>query len=171
MARPAQLTDEMEHEALYLVQQAESVRELRTGLSVLLPKRCGVPNATAGKLLGVGVATVVRMQRQVRDRATGSTKVKGKWGGRRRQLMTFEEEKTFLEPWVAKAEKGGVLVVPPIHAALEEQLECKIPPSTVYRLLARHGWRKIAPDTCHPKRDVEAQETFKKTSQKIWRKL
>jgi hypothetical protein len=54
---------------------------------------------------------------------------------------------------------------------LEEQLECKIPPSTVYRLLARHGWRKIAPDTCHPKRDVEAQETFKKTSQKIWQKL
>jgi len=86
-------------------------------------------------------------------------------------LLTFEEEKAFLEPWVSKAETGGVLVVPPIHAALEERLARKIPPSTVYRLLARHGWRKVEPDTCHPNRDVKAQETFIKTSPKRWRKV
>jgi transposase len=171
MARPAQLTEAMEQEALHMVQQAKSVRELRTGLSILLPKTCGIPNSTVGKMLGVGIATVVRMQRQIRDKTTGSVKQKGKWGGRRRQLMTFEEEKQFLEPWVTKAEGGGILVVPPIHVALEKKLECKIPPSTVYRLLARHGWRKITPDTCHPKRNIEAQEAFKKTSPKIWRKL
>lgn len=173
MARPAQLTDEMEQVALQLTKQAKTARDLRLGLSVLLPKRCGVANAIAGQLLGVGVATVVRMQRQIRDQVTGSAKdkAKGKWGGRRRQLLTFEEEKAFLEPWVAKAATGGVLVVPPIHAALEKRLDRKIPPSTVYRLLARHGWRKIEPDTCHPKKDAEAQEAFKKTSPKRWRKL
>lgn len=171
MARPAQLTDDMEQTALQLVQEAKTTRELRTGLSVLIPKRCGVANAVASQLLGIGVATVVRMQRQIREQVTGAIKTKGKWGGRRRQLLTFEEEKAFLEPWAAKAETGGVLVVPPIHAALEERLDRKIPPSTVYRLLARHGWRKVEPDTCHPKRDVEAQETFKKTSPRRWRKL
>jgi transposase len=171
MARPAQLTDEMEQEALQLVQQAKTARELRMGLSILIPRRCGVANAVTGQVLGVGIATVVRMQRQIRDQISGSAKTKGEWGGRRRQLQTFEEEKAFLEPWVSEAEKGGVLVVPPIHVALEERLDRKIPPSTVYRLLARHGWRKIAPDTCHPKRDIEAQEAFKKTSPKAWRKL
>ena len=171
MARPAQLTEDMEQAALQLVQKAQTTRELRTGLSILIPKRCGVANAVTSQILGVGVATVVRMQRQIRDQVTGTTKVKGKWGGRRRQLLTFEEEKAFLEPWVIKAATGGVLVVPPIHAALEERLGRKIPPSTVYRLLARHGWRKVEPDTCHPKRDAEAQEVFKKTSPKRWQKL
>jgi len=63
MARPAQLTDDMEQTAMQLVQQAKTARELRTGLSVLIPKRCGVANAVASQLLGIGVATVVRMQR------------------------------------------------------------------------------------------------------------
>ncbi|MBU1568309.1 MAG: winged helix-turn-helix domain-containing protein [Proteobacteria bacterium] len=29
------------------------------------------------------------------------------------------------------------------------------------RLLARHGWRKVQPDTKHPKSDPVAQEDFK----------
>lgn len=171
MARPAQLTDEMEKTAQQLVEKAKNVRELRTALSVLLPKRCATTNVIVGQLLGIGVATVVRMQRQIRNQVAGVTTAKGTWGGRRRQLLTHNEEIAFLEPWVAKAETGGVLVVPPIHAALEEKIGRKIPPSTVYRLLARHGWRKVAPDTCHPKRDAEAQDTFKKISRKRWEKL
>lgn len=170
MARPAQLTSEMEHVALHKVNEAKTARELRTGLSVLIPKRCGCTNAAVSELLGVGIATVVRMQRQIREQVDGTRKETGKWGGRRRQLMNLEEEKTFLEPWVAQSEQGGVLIVSPIHKALEEILGHKVHLSTVYRLLARHGWRKIEPDTCHPKRDENAQETFKKTSDKCWQK-
>ncbi|MGH8653780.1 MAG: helix-turn-helix domain-containing protein [Gammaproteobacteria bacterium] len=33
----------------------------------------------------------------------------------------------------------------------------------VWRLLARHGWRKVAPDMRHPKSDPAAQEAWKKT--------
>jgi hypothetical protein len=40
--------------------------------------------------------------------------------------------------------------------------------SVVYRLLARHGWRKVAPDTRHPKSDPIAQEEWKKNSPKRW---
>jgi transposase len=170
MARPAKINDEMEAAAKYLVKQAETARELRTALSVLIPKRCSVANADVGQLLGIGIATVVRMQRQIRDQVAGAIKPKGTWGGRRRQLLSWDEEKEFLEPWVTKAEIGGVLVVPPIRAALEEKIGKQVPASTVYRLLARHGWRKVAPDTCHPKKDADAQETFKKTSQKRWKK-
>jgi hypothetical protein len=36
--------------------------------------------------------------------------------------------------------------------------------STVYDLLARHGWRKLMPRPFHPKRDVAAQDAFKKTA-------
>jgi transposase len=170
MARPAQFTPKMEDVALQTVNEAKSARELRTGLSVLIPKRCGCTNAAVSELLGVGIATVVRMQRQIREQADGTVKQKGKWGGRRRQLLSFEEEQAFLEPWIAQSEQGGVLIVPPIHKALEERLGSKVHLSTVYRLLARHGWRKVEPDTCHPKRDEAAQEAFKKTSQKCWQR-
>jgi len=34
--------------------------------------------------------------------------------------------------------------------------------STVYNLLARHGWRKLMPRPFHPKRDIAAQNSFKK---------
>jgi hypothetical protein len=41
--------------------------------------------------------------------------------------------------------------------------------SVVYRMLARHGWRKVAPDTRHPKSDPVAQEDWKKNSPKRWK--
>jgi hypothetical protein len=34
--------------------------------------------------------------------------------------------------------------------------------STVYNLLHRHGWRKLMPRPFHPKRDLAAQNAFKK---------
>jgi transposase len=170
MARPAQLTPKMEQVALQKVNEATTARELRSGLSVLIPKRCGCSNAVVSELLGVGIATVVRMQRHIREQADGTVKQKGKWGGRRRQLMSFEEEQAFLEPWIAQSEQGGVLIVPPIHKALEDHLGRTVHLSTMYRLLARHGWRKVEPDAGHPKRDEKTQEAFKKTSPKCWQR-
>ena len=40
--------------------------------------------------------------------------------------------------------------------------------STTYRLLARHGWRKVQPDTKHPKGDPVKQDEFKKNCPKQW---
>lgn len=83
--------------------------------------------------------------------------------------MTIEEEREFLAQWSTQAIQGGVLtVVPPIHAALVEKLGHDIPLATTYRLLARHGWRKVQPDTKHPKSDPAAQDEFKKNSPKRW---
>jgi transposase len=171
MPRTAQFAEQVVEVAQQIVQKAMTARELRTGLSIIIPKECGVSNEVAAKALNIGVATVVRMQRRIRDQVDGKEEEKSSWGGRRRQTMSIEEESGFLRPWVEKAETGGVLVVPPIRAALEDRLGHPVAPSTVYRMLARHGWRKVEPDTCHPKRDPQAQDDFKKNSQKSWKKL
>jgi transposase len=154
-----------------IINQAKTVRQLRKGLSITIPSELGSTNAVTAKVLGIGSATVVRLQKEIRDQVAGKTPKKGKWGGRRRQLLTIEQEAQFLEPWIEKAEAGGVLVVPPIHQALEQRLGRTVSASTVYRMLARHGWRKVTPDTCHPKRDAQAQEDFKKNSTRRWVKL
>lgn len=171
MARPAKVSDEMIQTARQIVQEAKTAREIRAGLSVLIPRVCGVTNKEAADVLGIGVATVARMQKQIRNQVSGQEEDKGSWGGRRRETLSKEEESDFLAPWVEKAATGGVLVVPPIHAALEERLGHSLARSTVYRILARHGWRKVEPDTCHPKRDEQAQEDFKKTLPKRWKKV
>ena len=51
---------------------------------------------------------------------------------------------------------------------IEEELGHDIPLSTTYRLLARHGWRKVQPDTKHPKSDPSVQDEFKKNPGKQW---
>ena len=171
MARPSTINDKMVEAAREIVQQAQTARQLRKGLSIVLPSALGASNATTAQVLGIGSATVVRMQREIRDQIAGNPARKGNWGGRRRQLLSIEEEQQFLEPWTKEAEAGGVLVVPPIHEALEKRLGRTVPASTVYRMLARHGWRKVTTDTCHPKRDEQAQENFKKNSTRSWIKL
>jgi len=93
---------------------------------------------------------------------------KNLWGGRRHCAMTIEEEHAFLAQWIEKATLGGVLTVPPIHAALVKRLGRDIPMSTTYRLLARHNWRKVQQDTKHPKSDPALQDEFKKNSPKRW---
>ena len=87
---------------------------------------------------------------------------KNLWGDRRHCAMTIDEEREFLAQWIDEATIGGVLTVPPIHAALVKRLGRDIPMSTTYRLLARHNWRKVQPDTKHPKSDPALQDEFKK---------
>jgi transposase len=85
-------------------------------------------------------------------------------GGRRNENLSFNQEDKLLAPFLKTAEKGGGLIVSEIQSAYERKIAKQVPPSTVYRMLARHGWRKIAPRPSHPRADIEAQETFKKTS-------
>jgi transposase len=86
-------------------------------------------------------------------------------GGRHNENLTPEEEDLLLMPFLEKAQNGGVLVATEIKLAYEKQVKHEVPKSTIYRMLARHGWRKIAPRPKHPKVDKEAQEEFKKTPQ------
>jgi transposase len=87
-----------------------------------------------------------------------------KWGGRRRAYLTFEEEKEFLSGFFEVASRGGILVVSEIRTAFENKLGHKVAETTVYRMMARHGWRKIVPRRRHPKANESAQEGFKKNS-------
>ena len=63
----------------------------------------------------------------------------------------------------------GVLVLSPLRAALAQKLGRPVKTSVIYRLVARHGWRKVAPDTRHPKSEPKVQADWKKNSRKIWR--
>lgn len=85
-------------------------------------------------------------------------------GGRRRENLTIEEEKQMLASFGDVAAEGRLLVVNRVKAAYENRLGRSVPKSTVYRMLARHGWRKIMPRPRHPKNDPTQALDFKKNS-------
>jgi transposase len=171
MARPRRIDRDSILQASLVVGRTTDVTELRQALSILLPAYCGCTLEETAKVLGVGRATVPRLQAAFRlaARDTGTPKRRAaSWGGRRRALMSEQEEGEFLEPWARLAKEGRVLVLSPIRAALAQRLGRPVPASVVYRLLERHGWRKLAPDTRHPKSDPTVQEAWKKNSRRIW---
>ena len=84
-------------------------------------------------------------------------------GGRKRENMTLAEEKTLLRHFAKAAGAGEMLNIHDLKAAYEKAIGHETSKSTVYNLLTRHGWRKLMPRPFHPKRDIAAQNAFKKT--------
>ena len=170
MSRPRRIDKKAVARARKAVAQARSLDELRAAQAVLLPAVMDTTLTETAALLGVGRATVARMQASFRQLGK-SAAMEGKeknWGGRRNALLTMAEEEEFLFPWLEQAKAGGMLVVSPMRAALAQKLGKPVKASVVYRLLARHGWRKVAPDTRHPKSDPQAQAEWKKNFPRRW---
>lgn len=68
-----------------------------------------------------------------------------------------------LAPFAQRAEAGGMLSVSEIQQAYREHTGHEVARSTIYRLLDRHGWRKVAARPRHRNADVAAQATSRKT--------
>ena len=169
MARPRKIDRQAVRRARRVLGKTHDAHELRQALAILLPAERGTTLEETADILGVSRATIPRLQAAFRQRDLSVRSAREHWGGRRRALMTEEQEKEFLRPWAEQAREGRVLVLSPIRAALAQQLGRRVAASVVYRFLARHGWRKVAPDTRHPKSDPKVQEAWKKNSRKIWR--
>lgn len=69
--------------------------------------------------------------------------------------MSIEEESAFLEPYREQAEAGHILDTGEIKRAYEEKVGHKIGNGQIYRVLDRHGWRKVMPRSQHPKKASE----------------
>ena len=169
MARPRRIDPQLVQRAQLTAANTTTVESLRQCQAVLLPALLGATLEQTAAALGVGRATVPRLQAAFRKNPAAPSTPDRNWGGRRKALLTPEEEKTFLKPWLASAAAGQVVVVSPIRAALAQRLGKPVKPSVVYRLLARQGWRKVAPDTRHPQSNPQVQEEWKKNFPKRWK--
>ena len=110
---------------------------------------------------GVSATTVHRVISTYNRLGPTALETPGK-GGRRHQYLTLQEEKAFLAPFFAQAQSGEIATVAQIQAAYEAKVGHEVDDSTIYRLLNRHGWRKLMPRPRHPQADLAAQEQFKK---------
>jgi transposase len=87
-------------------------------------------------------------------------------GGRRNAHLTPEEEAEFIGPFVDMARKGQIVRGAQMGKLLEERVGYPLHHSIIYRLLDRHGWRKVVPRPFHTNAKEEIQEEFKKNSRR-----
>lgn len=96
--------------------------------------------AQIAQTCGVSTATVHQLISAYNRRGVEAVETPGK-GGRRNEYLTLEQERAFLQPYLARAAQGDVATAAEIQHALEAEVKQPIDQSTIYRLLARHGWR------------------------------
>lgn len=134
---------------------------LRQRLQMVLLREAGMTQPAIAETMGVSLSTVNRAHMAF-DRGGLTALAPKRSGGRIRENMTLAEEKALLARFAKAAGAGEMVNILELKAAYEQAIGHSTSNSTVYNLLARHGWRKLMPRPYHPKRDLAAQNAFKK---------
>jgi transposase len=170
MARKAGGADQLTS-ARELLRTAKTAEELRTAQAVLLPLELGLSLEQTAKVIGRSVgATCTLRTRYCKVARREREAPRPKRSLRNRANVTLEREAQILDDVLEGAMRGGVVVVPPLKEKVEERLGKSVALSTIYRMLARNGWRKLAPDTAHPQGDPSVREDWKKNFRGSWTK-
>lgn len=164
MARPASGLEQVQA-AKASLKNAVTAEQLRAAQAVLLPLELGLSLAQTARAIGRSVGATCKMRTTYCAVAAGKRPAaKSKTTLRNRAKATLEQEAAALDKVLHDAHLGGIVVIPRIKPLIEAELGQKIALSGLYRMLHRHNWRKLAPDTQHPKADPQARETWKKNS-------
>ena len=150
MGRKPQISHKISNIAKDSVRTANDAHELRKAQAILLPALFSLDLVATGIVIGRSKASVCRLQAEFRAGCTGTHVTQKKPGGRRRQNMSLEQETQLLKPFFQKAHEGKPLVLADVRKVYETATGKKVPASTVYRMLARHGWRPL-----HTNRSME----------------
>ncbi len=137
--------------------------EQRQRIQMVLLRESRMTQPLIAAAMGVSLSTVNRAHMAYDHGGIKALKPKPS-GGRKRENMTQGEEKALLVRFAKAAGAGEMLNIHDLKAAYEKAIGHETSKSTVYNLLARHGWRKLMPRPFHPGRDIAAQNAFKKTA-------
>jgi transposase len=135
--------------------------EQRQRIQMVLLRESGMTQPLIAAAMGVSLSTVNRAHMAYDQGGLEALKPKP-IGGRKRENMTLEDEKALLARFAKAAGAGEMLNIHDLKAAYEKAIGHETSKSTIYNLLARHGWRKLMPRPFHPRRDIAAQNSFKK---------
>lgn len=118
-------------------------------------------------LVNLSVHSVYKIVEKYNREGPLSVSCKAK-GGRRRALLTTEEEKALIDSFEQLATKGQLKTANDLRKVVESKVGRSVSDDYLWDLLHRHNWKKKMPRPHHPKRTREEQEEFKKNSPKSW---
>ena len=153
----------------------KQIRELKTALrweipavqreriQMVLLRESGMTQPAIAEAMGISLSTVNRAHMAFDHGGIKALKPKP-IGGRQRENMTLAQEKALMARFAKAAGAGEMLNIHDLKAAYEKAIGYETSNSTIYNVLARHGWRKLMPRPFHPQRDLAAQHDFKKVA-------
>jgi len=145
--------------------KANRDKKIEARLKVLLMRADGKPASKISEATGYHAAYVSGIISNYVN--NGIEAITGKHYGGNRRNMSYEEEAAILKPFIERSEKGQLVMVSEIEAAYEEAVGHSISSGQIYRVLHRHGWRKVMPRSQHPnKAGDEAIKASKKLTAK-----
>lgn len=138
-------------------------KNIERRLKALLLRAQGVKRAEVAQQTGVATSYVSELTAKYRK--YGIEAITGNHYKGNRRNLSYEEEEALLEPFREAAAAGSVVEVSVILHAYEEKLGRTFEKDhgRIYRVLARHNWRKVMPRSKHPdKASEEDIESSKK---------
>jgi transposase len=143
-------------------------KNIENRIKALLLRADGVKRSEVAKQTGFAASHITRLTALYQNEGL-STIVENHYAGNHRNLR-YEEEEELLNSFKEKAETGQIVEVSDILRAYEAKLGRTFEKDhgRIYRVLERHGWRKIMPRSKHPRKaSDEAIEASKKLTQLI----
>jgi len=138
----ADLINDQENDALQdLLAKTKKKSDFQRIQSVFLRTRYKLKASEVAVMTGLQPGTVRQIWSLYKREGADALFCKPR-GGRRNAHLSREQEKLFLRPFFKKAEHGGDMVVAEIKEAYETLVGRKVPKSTLYRMLSRHGWKR-----------------------------
>jgi transposase len=147
-----------------LLRHARNMADQRRIQAVLMRALDASPPERIAVVTGLSVNTVrVLHSRYLREGEAFLRDRPGR-GGRRHGLLTSVQEAALLRRHAASAGEGHLVEAGAFKRDYEALVGHPVAATTVYRLLAKAGWRKVVPRSSHPKKDPAAEAAFKKSS-------
>ena len=120
---------------------ASTATQLKRVLTLWLREALGLDAMQIGIAIGWHPTSVARIQSQYLRFGEAALAVGGR-GGRRRQHLSRNEEYELLRGLRQEFAPACVIHSAHVHAAYEKAVGHRVPPSTITRMLARHGWTR-----------------------------
>ena len=140
MAKKISLTQEQLSRCRAAVRNFTNLLEYRKGLAGIILSQNRYSACELAEIMGVTERTLREDLAKIRKPEIQAT---GKRGGARHCLMTFAAEEQFLNEHLGEAAEGPRPGMPELHSKFNKVTGKDVPRSTFYRMLKRHGWRKI----------------------------
>ena len=145
------------------MQQAPTKERYRRWQCLYLTQHYEVSAAYLSDLSGLSTSAVYLLIEEYNLHGPDTVEYKPK-GGRHHAYLSVERETALLESLGRKAARGEILTISDIRQEVEQELGFSVSDDYLWGLLKRHHWKKKAPRPQHLKKDVKAQQTFKKKS-------
>lgn len=122
-------------------------------LKVLELRAKGASAKEVAAATGFHAGSVTRLVAKYRD--YGIEAISGNHYGGNHRNMSIEEEAAILAPFKERAEKGELVEISEIARAYQQAVGHSMSSGQIYRVLHRHGWRKVMLRSRHPKKASE----------------